>query len=132
MALVGEPDGDAVPAERPQLLDQPVVKFPRPLALQELYDLGPPVQELRAVPPPGMLGVPKREPFRIPGVPGILYEAHLLDSRLEGEGRDRRTYCHGTAPALLVGAGRLGRNEQDLAVLAGCLGLGDGGADVIE
>src|SRR4051812_19090664 len=33
--LIGEAHGDAVPAERPDLLDQAVVELSRPLALQE-------------------------------------------------------------------------------------------------
>ena len=38
--LVGEAHRDAVAAERPQLLDQPVVELLRPLAGQERDDLG--------------------------------------------------------------------------------------------
>src|SRR5262245_54184329 len=40
MPLVGEPHRDAVAGERPQFLDQPVVALLRPLALEELDDLG--------------------------------------------------------------------------------------------
>ena len=37
--FVGETHADAWPAERPQLLDEPVVKFTVPLAAQELAHL---------------------------------------------------------------------------------------------
>src|SRR5690606_20547875 len=49
--LVGEAHGDAVVGKRPQLLDQPVLKFARPLALEERDDRRAAGEYLRPVPP---------------------------------------------------------------------------------
>src|SRR5687768_1712152 len=49
--LVGKPHGDAVVAERPDLLDQAVVQFLAPLAGQKGFDRLPALQEFRAVSP---------------------------------------------------------------------------------
>src|SRR5215813_9576657 len=48
--LVSKAYCDAVPSERPQLLDEPVVQFLGPLARQESNDFVSSVDELRAVP----------------------------------------------------------------------------------
>src|SRR4051794_469542 len=53
--LVGEPDGDAVPGEHPQLLDEPVIQFAGPLAGEEVLDRRPAGKELRPVAPLGVL-----------------------------------------------------------------------------
>src|SRR5277367_1614695 len=47
MPFVGEPHSDMVAVERPQLLDQPVVELPCPLALQKRDDFGPADEKLR-------------------------------------------------------------------------------------
>src|SRR6516162_6669063 len=60
--LVGEPNGDAVAGARPQLFDEPVVEFLVPLPNQELHDGGPPLEELRAVPPDAVRGVGQGDP----------------------------------------------------------------------
>jgi hypothetical protein len=39
MVLIGEADGDTVAGESPELLDQPIVEFPRPFASEEGLDL---------------------------------------------------------------------------------------------
>src|SRR5215218_11034171 len=57
VALVLEPDRDAVAREAPQVLLEPVVELPRPLAPQEVFDRVAPLEELVAVAPLGVLGV---------------------------------------------------------------------------
>ena len=47
--LVGEAYGDAIPGERPELLDEPVVQFFDPLARKESNDFVSSVDELRSV-----------------------------------------------------------------------------------
>src|SRR5262249_14396113 len=56
MPFVREAHGDAMSAERPQLLDQAVLELSRPLAGQEGDDLRPAVDEFRAVSPAGIRG----------------------------------------------------------------------------
>ena len=50
--LLREAHRDAVPGERPQFLDEPVVQFLDPLAGEEGNDFVSPGDELLAVPPP--------------------------------------------------------------------------------
>src|ERR1700678_2817188 len=69
---VGEPDVDAHPIAGPQFLDQPVLVLAGPLAGQELDDLFPPVDELRAVSPLAVLGVGEGDLVRVAGVPRVL------------------------------------------------------------
>ena len=49
--LVSEAYRDAVPGERPQFLDEPVVQFLGPLAREESNDFVSSLDELRAIPP---------------------------------------------------------------------------------
>jgi hypothetical protein len=49
--LVGEAHGDAIAAEGPEFLDEPVVELAVPLPRQEGDDLGASVEELAAVSP---------------------------------------------------------------------------------
>src|SRR5215467_11406666 len=49
--FIGEAHGDAISAESPDFLDQPVIKFARPFARQESFDGVAPMDELGAVPP---------------------------------------------------------------------------------
>src|SRR5262245_9622803 len=87
--LVREAHGDAVLAEGPQLLDQPVVELAVPLAPQEGLDRLAPGQELGAVPPAAVDGVGERHAGGVAGVPGVLSEADLLRRGLEREWRER-------------------------------------------
>ena len=58
--LVGETHGDAVVAERPYLLDQPVVELLIPLAPKERLDGLAALEELRAITPAAADG-PQRQ-----------------------------------------------------------------------
>ena len=49
--FVGEPDGNVIVRESPDLLDQPVVQFTRPLGGQECDDLTTPFGKLCAITP---------------------------------------------------------------------------------
>src|SRR5215218_5442072 len=86
VALVLEPDRDAVAREAPQVLLQAVVELPCPLAPQEVPDRLAPFEELLAVAPLGVLRVGKRYLLGVAGVPGILGRLDLLSRRLLVEG----------------------------------------------
>jgi hypothetical protein len=83
-----------VAAEGPQLLDEPVVEFLRPLAAQEGLDLLATDRELGAVAPAGVFRVDPRADFGVARVPGVLGAAHLLRRSLFGERRNGRTRFH--------------------------------------
>src|SRR3984957_16019159 len=87
VAFVGEPYGNAVSVERPQLLDETVVEFAIPLAGQEGDDLVGAFDELGAVPPVAVDGVGDCDFFGVAGVPGVLGQAYLLDGGLIRERR---------------------------------------------
>src|SRR5215203_3204406 len=86
VALVLEPDRDAVAREAPQVLLQAVVELPCPLAPQEVPDRLAPFEELLAVAPLGVLRVGKHYLLGVAGVPGILGRLDLLSRRLLVEG----------------------------------------------
>jgi hypothetical protein len=71
-------------------LDQPVVEFTRPLALQKGLRLRPANRELGTVAPLGIHRVGRRHALGIARIPGVFGQAHLLPRRLCGEGRQRR------------------------------------------
>src|SRR5690348_13330927 len=85
--FIGEADGDAVLAEGPDFLDQPVVELTRPFALQECLDGGAALDELRAIAPAAVDRIGECDTHRIPRIPGILGAARLLRGGLGGEGR---------------------------------------------
>jgi hypothetical protein len=78
VVLVGEAHGDAIAAEGPEFLDEPVVELAVPLPRQEGDDLGASVEELAAVSPMTVDAVGERDPFRVAAVPGVLGRANLL------------------------------------------------------
>src|SRR3954453_13041173 len=80
--LVGEAHGDAPIGERPELLDEPVVQLPGPLARQERDDLVAARHELGAVAPPAVRRVRQRDLAGVAGVPPVLGQPDLLDRRL--------------------------------------------------
>src|SRR5215203_2765730 len=91
VALVLEPDRDAVPREAPEVLLKTVVQFPCPLAPQEVPDRFAPFEELVAVAPLGVLRVGERHLLGIAGVPGVLGGLDLLLGRLLVERWYRRS-----------------------------------------
>src|SRR4029077_12697650 len=89
--LVRDPHRDAILAEGPDFLDQPIVELAVPLATQELLDCGASLQELRAVTPLRVLSVGECDTLRIARVPAVLRHPDLGDRALQGEGwPDRR------------------------------------------
>src|SRR5262245_31998807 len=72
--LVGETHCDAVLAEGPDLLDQPIVELTIPLARQGGDDGFTALQELRPITPATIDRVAERYLFRVASVPGILGE----------------------------------------------------------
>src|SRR5882672_3010604 len=61
--LVREPHRDARSGARPQVLDQPVVEFPGPLALQKRAHFGAAGRKFAAVAPARVLGVDEHDPI---------------------------------------------------------------------
>src|SRR4029450_7006481 len=106
--LVREAHRDAVPVERPELLDQAVVELSVPLAREECLDRLATLQELRAVPPATVDRVRERDARGIARVPGVLGEAHLVCCGLGGEGRKRRGGAGGFFCLLGGGGGGAG------------------------
>jgi hypothetical protein len=84
--LIRKAHGDAVLAEAPQLLDEPIVELALPLAGQEGDDLLPAPQEFGTVSPVAIDGVGECDLFGIAAVPPILGEADLFNRRF---GRER-------------------------------------------
>src|SRR5258708_22925658 len=79
--LIGKPDGDAILAERPQLLDQAVIELAVPFAGQERLDGGAPLQALSAVPPAAVPRVGEGHAGRVACGPSILGPAGRLRRR---------------------------------------------------
>src|SRR5215212_6412690 len=99
-ALVLEPDRDAVLRKTPEVLLQPIVPLPGPLASQKVPDGLPAREELVAVAPLGVLGVGEGDLLGIAGVPRVLGRLHLLPRSLLVERRYRRSDAL-VLPALL-------------------------------
>src|SRR5581483_10065387 len=113
--LVGEAHGDAVLVERPELLDQPVVELPRPLAAQELDDRRAPREELGAVPPDAVGRVGERHALGVARVPRVLGAADLLHRRAAVERRERRTALAHTTAFTRSGRNGMWRTRAPLA-----------------
>jgi hypothetical protein len=85
VALVLEPDRDAVAGEAPEVLLKPVVELARPLAPEEvLYRLAS-LEELFPVTPLRVWRVRQRHPLGVAGVLGVLGCFDLLPRTLLGE-----------------------------------------------
>src|SRR5262249_14837757 len=91
--FVGETHGDAVVAERPDLLDQAVVELALPLARQECLDGGAALEDFGAVAPAAVGRVGERDASGITRVPGVFGEPRLLRRDLGGE-RGKRRAAH--------------------------------------
>jgi hypothetical protein len=59
--FIGKADGNAIPIEGPEFLDQPVVELAVPLSRQKGFDRLAPLQEFGAVAPPTVGGVGERD-----------------------------------------------------------------------
>src|SRR5271163_2475891 len=90
MPFVGEADGDAIVAKRPQFLDQTVIKLVCPLAAMKCDDLLAAGEELGPVAPAARRIVSKRNPLRVARVPRIFDQADFLNRGFKSEGRKRR------------------------------------------
>src|SRR5450631_753919 len=73
--LVGESHGNSVLAKRPDFLDEPVVEFARPFALEKRLDGLAALQEFGAVAPPAVGGVGQRDARRVARVPRVFGHA---------------------------------------------------------
>ena len=81
--FIGKAHGDAIAAECPQLLDQPVIEFAIPFARQEIDDGGTSFDELGTISPSAINCIGQRHPRRIAAVPGIFGKPHLLNGAFE-------------------------------------------------
>src|ERR1700730_5037123 len=88
--FVGEANRNSVLAERPDLLDQAVVKLAVPFAREEGFDGGATLDKLRAIAPATVYCVGKRNASGVAGVPCVFGHSHLLCGGLGREGRERR------------------------------------------
>ena len=79
----------------PHLLDQLVIKFLRPFALQKSKDLIPAVDEFAAIAPETVFGVGQRNLLWIFGVPGIFRHPGFLLSGFQRERWKRWFSSHG-------------------------------------
>src|SRR5579864_4958288 len=86
MPFVGEADRDSVPAERPDLFDQAVVKLAVPFARQKCLDFRATPEKLRAIAPAAVGRIGKRDPSGIPRVPCVFGHSRLLRCGLDIEG----------------------------------------------
>ena len=71
MPLVLETHRDKISIERPQILDQAVLVFLRPLAREEFDDRGAALKKLRTVTPDAVFGVGERDLDRVARIPGV-------------------------------------------------------------
>lgn len=88
--FVGKAHSDAVAFVRPQLFDQPVVQFARPLAFEEGLYLRAPNRELGAVAPDRVRRIGLCYALWVTRVPGVLGEADFLRRSLACEWGQRR------------------------------------------
>src|ERR1700736_5042335 len=77
--------------ERPQLLDQPVVEFPAPFALEKLDNRGATLKKFGAIAPTAVLSIGERDTSGIARVPRVLCAAHFLEGSFQGKRREWRT-----------------------------------------
>lgn len=90
MPFVGVAHGNAVAAERPQFLDQTILAFLLPFALEERLRFRPVVRELCAIAPFRVERIGERDLGGVALIPAIFRETDFLDGRLQHERRKRR------------------------------------------
>src|SRR6266702_8114323 len=88
VALIGEADSDAIGVICPEFLDEAVVLFAVPLAVEEGDNLRAAIDEFGSIAPAAIDGVRQRNAFRIAGVPGVFSGADLGHRGFVGKGRD--------------------------------------------
>src|SRR5438045_8333085 len=87
--FVLEAHRDAVGLERPEILDQAIIQFPRPFAREERHDGRAALKKFGAVAPAAVLGVGERDTLGVTRIPGVFRHAGLLRGGLFGEGWKR-------------------------------------------
>ena len=92
--FVLEANSDSVARIGPHFLDQLVIKFLRPFALQKRKDLIPTMDEFASITPEAVLGVGQRNLLRIFGVPGIFRHPGFLLGSFQRERWKRRFSGH--------------------------------------
>src|SRR5260370_25962783 len=79
--------GDSVVGEGPQVLDEPVIELPFPLAGKESADRSAAGYEFTAVAPDRVLSVGQGHAVLVAGVPAVPCQSPLLRGPLERERR---------------------------------------------
>lgn len=85
---------DAIAMECPQLLDEPVVQFSRPLSPEKSDDLIPAGREFGTISPSRIHTVSQRDLLGVTRIPAIFGEAHLENCGFLRKGRQWRTWSH--------------------------------------
>ncbi|MNC60807.1 hypothetical protein D3C75_1107100 [compost metagenome] len=85
MPFIGITHGNSVVGERPQLLDQPIIKLLGPLAGQEAFGFFAVIGELGAIAPLSVQGIGQGHTLRVPGVPAVFGQANFFNGRFTGE-----------------------------------------------
>jgi len=86
MPFVSKAHGDMVVRKSPKFLDQPILIFICPFALQECDNLFPSYREFRTVSPLAIDGISQGDFFRVAVIPAILCHAYLLGCGFMAEG----------------------------------------------
>jgi len=95
--LVSETNRDSILAERPNLLDQAVMKLAIPLTCEKCLDFCSTLDKLSTIAPATVGRIGKRDLGWIARVPCIFRHSHLLRGALGGEGGQRRAIHLGTS-----------------------------------
>ena len=85
MPFVCKADGNAIVIKCPQLLNEPIVRFLRPLASKKGDNLCSSIYKLPPISPSRVESISERYFLRITGIPTVLSQANLLNRGLAGE-----------------------------------------------
>src|SRR2546427_11120810 len=85
MPFVCKTDGNAIVIKCPQLLNEPIVQFLRPLASKKGDNLCSSVHKLRPISPSRVGCISERYFLRITRIPTVLSQVNLLNRGLAGE-----------------------------------------------
>jgi hypothetical protein len=84
--LIRESHRDAIPVERPEFFDEPILEFFLPFARKQLHNLLTPIDELRPIAPSAVQRIAQRDLLRIAGIPAIFGFAYFLDGAFASKG----------------------------------------------
>src|SRR5579872_1433127 len=85
--LVCKAHRDSVSGSNPDLFDEPVIEFARPLAPEESDDFSAAGEDLGPVSPPAVFRICRRDALGLARIPRVFGHAHFLRGGLESERR---------------------------------------------